>query len=80
MTSTPNVITTMAQNTAVIHLVIPGRDMPKYMDPAITEILKELADQGVAPAGRSVLDPHRCAVPRRDLRLHLRDRLDRFQQ
>ena len=35
MITPPEVITTKETVTAVIPLVIPGRDMPKYMDPAI---------------------------------------------
>jgi len=51
MITTPEVIQTKEQATASIHLTIPGRDMPKHMDPAIKEILKVLADQGMQPAG-----------------------------
>ena len=51
MNTMPEIITTNEQPTAVIHLVIPGRDMPKYMDPAIQEILKTLKDQGLQPTG-----------------------------
>ena len=42
MISTPEVITTKEIITAAIPLVIPGRDMPKYMDPAIQEIISML--------------------------------------
>jgi effector-binding domain-containing protein len=59
MISEPQVITTTAQNTAVIHLLIPGRDMPKYMDPAIQEILKALRDQSISPAGPMFSYHHR---------------------
>ncbi len=59
MISTPNVVVTKPQHTAVIHLLISGRDMPKYMDPAIQEILKALAYQGVAPAGPMFSYHHR---------------------
>ena len=59
MNTKPEVITTQAQHTAVIHLVIPGRDMPKYMDPAIKEILKALKDQGLQPAGPMFSYHHR---------------------
>ena len=44
---------------AVIHLQIPGRDMPKYMDPAIQEILKALTDHGLQPAGPMFSYHHR---------------------
>lgn len=59
MNTEPEIITTNAQPTAVIHLVIPGRDMPKYMDPAIQEILKALKDQGMDPAGPMFSYHHR---------------------
>ena len=49
MITPPEVIETQEQATASIHLTIPGRDMPKYMDPAIQEIIKVLADQGMQP-------------------------------
>ena len=51
MITQPEVITTKEIATAVIPLVIPGRDMPKYIDPALQEILKVLADQGMHPTG-----------------------------
>lgn len=51
MTTPPEVIELKEQATASIHLTIPGRDMPKHMDPAIQEIIKVLADQGAQPAG-----------------------------
>ena len=59
MISTPEVISTKEILTAVIHLVIPGRDMPKYMDPAIQEILKVLSDQGIKPVGPMFSYHHR---------------------
>lgn len=59
MISTPEIITTTEQAAAVIHLTIPGRDMPKFMDPAIQEIIKTLADQGMQPAGPMFSYHHR---------------------
>jgi len=59
MNTKPEVITTQALHTAVIHLVIPGRDMPRYMDPAIQEIMKALKDQGVQPTGPMFSYHHR---------------------
>jgi effector-binding domain-containing protein len=59
MISTPEILTTKEQASAVIHLTIPGRDMPKYMDPAIHEIIKTLADQGMQPAGPMFSYHHR---------------------
>ena len=51
MITKPELVPTSEVRSAAIHLTIPGRDMPKYMDPAIQEILKALADQGMQPAG-----------------------------
>ena len=51
MITPPEVVTTQEVITAAIPLVIPGRDMPKYMDPAIEEIIKVLAAQSMRPAG-----------------------------
>ncbi len=51
MITRPELIITKESATAVIPLVIPGRDMPRYMDPAIQEIIKVLTDQGLQPAG-----------------------------
>lgn len=45
--------------TASIPLVIPGRDMPKYMDPAIGEIIGVLTAQGLHPAGPMFSYHHR---------------------
>ncbi|MBL7937965.1 MAG: GyrI-like domain-containing protein [Flavobacteriales bacterium] len=59
MITPPEVITTNELITAAIHLVIPGRDMPKYMDPAIQEIIKVLSDQGLQPTGPMFSYHHR---------------------
>lgn len=59
MISTPEVITTKELLTVAIPLVIPGRDMPKYMDPAIQEILQVLSTQGLQPAGPMFSYHHR---------------------
>lgn len=59
MITTPEIVTTEEVITAAIPLVIPGRDMPKYMDPAIQEIIKLLADQGMKPAGPMFSYHHR---------------------
>ncbi|HRH69153.1 MAG TPA: GyrI-like domain-containing protein [Flavobacteriales bacterium] len=59
MITPPEVITTKELITAAIPLVIPGRDMPKYMDPAIEEIIKVLSDQGLHPAGPMFSYHHR---------------------
>lgn len=59
MISTPEIVTTTEVPAATIHLVIPGMDMPKHMDPAIQEILKLLADQGLRPTGPMFSYHHR---------------------
>jgi len=59
MITLPELVQTKEVATAVIHLVIPGRDMPKYMDPAILEIITLLADQGLRPAGPMFSYHHR---------------------
>jgi len=51
MITPPELLTTKKVITAAIPLVVPGRDMPKYMDPAIQEILSVLNAQGMGPAG-----------------------------
>ncbi|MBP8879372.1 MAG: GyrI-like domain-containing protein [Flavobacteriales bacterium] len=59
MNTAPSIVETEEQPTAVIHLVIPGRDMSKYMDPAIQEMLKTLSDQGMQPVGPMFSYHHR---------------------
>ena len=59
MITTPEVITTQEVITAVIPLVIPGRDMPKYMDPAIQEVIQVLSEQGMKPTGPMFSYHHR---------------------
>ncbi|MBZ0207967.1 MAG: SRPBCC domain-containing protein [Flavobacteriales bacterium] len=56
---TPEVIRTKEMPTAVIHLKIPGKDMPKYIDPAVKEILKTLSEQGLQPVG-PMFSYHHC--------------------
>lgn len=51
MITPPEVITTREVIAATIPLVIPGRDMPKYMDPAIQEIIKTITGQGINITG-----------------------------
>lgn len=59
MITTPEVITTKETITAAIPLVIPGRDMPKYIDPAIQEIIKVITDQGINIVGLMFSYHHR---------------------
>ncbi len=59
MITPPELITTKEVATAVIHLVIPGRDILKYMDPAIQEIIKAITGQGIQIAG-PMFSYHHC--------------------
>ncbi len=59
MITKPEVTTTKEQIAATIHLVIPGMEMPKHMDPAIQEIIQVLAGQGLQPAGPMFSYHHR---------------------
>lgn len=59
MITPPELITTQEVTTAVIHLVIPGRDMPKHMDPAIQEVIKTITGQGIQIAGPMFSYHHR---------------------
>lgn len=59
MIAPPELISTKEVATAVIHLVIPGRDMPKYMDPAIHEIIKAITGQGARITGPMFSYHHR---------------------
>ncbi len=59
MISEPRIVTHEAVRTASIHLVIPGQDMPRSIDPAIQEILATLAAQGMRPAGPMFSYHHR---------------------
>ncbi len=59
MITTPEIITTTEVPVATIHLVIPGKDMPNYMDAAIQEIIQVLADQGLQPVGPMFSYHHR---------------------
>lgn len=51
MITPPEVVDAVEVPAAIIHLEIPGREMPKYMDAAIVEILQVLGEQGMFPAG-----------------------------
>lgn len=56
---TPVLVTTRNTITAAIPLVIPGHDMPKYMDPAIQELLRTIHGQGAQIAGPMFSYHHR---------------------
>ena len=49
MLATPQVIQTIAQEAAVIHLTVPRKEMMKVFGPAAGELMATLAAQGVPP-------------------------------
>jgi effector-binding domain-containing protein len=49
MLATPQVIQTIAQAAAIIHVAVPRKDMMKVFGPAAGELMATLAAQGVAP-------------------------------
>ena len=51
MISPPQIVETVAQPAAVIHLKIPRSEMMKSFGPAVGELMATLAGQGVAPVG-----------------------------
>jgi effector-binding domain-containing protein len=51
MIDTPKIVETKAELSAVIHLTIPRDQMPTHFGPAIAELLRVLAAQGIAPQG-----------------------------
>lgn len=59
MNTPPQLISTQEVPAAVIHLTIPGRDMPKYMDPAIQELIRTITGQGINIVGPLFAYHHR---------------------
>lgn len=59
MITQPELVTTQEVITAAIPLIVPGRDMPRYMDPAIEEMLALLKRQGMQPNGPMFSYHHR---------------------
>ena len=51
MLSVPEVVQVEARPAAAIHLHIPAKDMGKYMDPAIQELLEVIGAQSQHPSG-----------------------------
>lgn len=51
MITTPEIVRSEAVATAVVHLTIPGRDMGRYMDPAIQEVIRAITSQGATILG-----------------------------
>ena len=59
MITPPEVIRTKAIATAVIPLVVPSREMSKYMDPAIQELIRTINGQGIQITGPMFSYHHR---------------------
>lgn len=59
MITAPEITTTQEVITASIHLVIPGREMGRHMDPAIKEIIKAVIGQGISITGPMFSYHHR---------------------
>jgi effector-binding domain-containing protein len=59
MITAPELITTTEQGTASIRLVIPATEMNRYMDPAIQEIIKVIAEKGISITGPMFSYHHR---------------------
>src|SRR5436190_6972611 len=59
MITAPAVVTTKEVATAATPLVVPGREMPKYMDPAIQELIKTITGQGITISGPMFSYHHR---------------------
>ena len=51
MLARPEIVQTIAQTAAVIHLAIPRNEMMKAFGPAVGELMAALAAQGVQPIG-----------------------------
>ena|ERR1700737_4077314 len=49
MISTPQILQTMAEAAAVIHLTVPRSEMRRVFGPAVGELMAALAEQGVKP-------------------------------
>jgi effector-binding domain-containing protein len=51
MLEAPQIVQSIAQLTAFIHLTIPRHDIQNAMGPAMGELMATIAAQGIAPAG-----------------------------
>jgi effector-binding domain-containing protein len=51
MLGTPEIHKTTAQDAAVIHLTMPRSEIRKFMGPAIEEVMRVVAAQGIKPTG-----------------------------
>ncbi|HEX2616332.1 MAG TPA: GyrI-like domain-containing protein [Flavobacteriales bacterium] len=59
MIDKPELTRTEAQQTASIHMTVRGVDMPKFMGPAIQELMDTLKAQGITPTGPMYSYHHR---------------------
>lgn len=51
MLDTPQIVETVAQQTAIIHVTIPREEIRNVMGPGIGELMSTITSQGIAPAG-----------------------------
>ena len=51
MLDKPEIVRTVAQQTAIIRLTIPRSEIQKVMGPGISEVMAAVAAQGIGPAG-----------------------------
>ena len=51
MLETPEITQSVARPTAKIHITTPREEMGSVMDPAISELMATMTQQGIAPAG-----------------------------
>ncbi len=51
MIETPEILTTLPQLTAVIHLTVPRAEIRTVMGPGISELMATVASQGIQPTG-----------------------------
>jgi effector-binding domain-containing protein len=61
MISEPIIVNTDSQIAAVIHITIARNEMMKVFGPAIGELMKELATQGVEPVGAVFAHHHKMS-------------------
>ena len=51
MIDKPQIVQTIPQQTAIIHLTIPREEIRNVMGPGLNELMAAVAAQGIAPAG-----------------------------
>ena len=62
MISTPQIVRAEAEPAAVIRLTVPRNKMGKVFGPAVSELMRELAAQGLEPVG-AVFEHHLTMRP-----------------